>query len=473
MVSNVSSLVLFPLSYGNPPVDGINMEKNCCGLKIDKVDHFVFGPTHEEVITDLVSSFVSSYKQLPVLIYQIQTKFRDEIRPRFGLMRGREFLMKDAYSFHDTTDSLDSMYHRARDAYKQIFQRCGLTFIEAAADSGAIGGDESAEFLVVAQSGEDEILVNNELGFAANIEACECLDVDFQHDSAIDEIESVKTPNIKTIADVSTFLKLESNACIKSILIIASDKPYLFCLPGNRELNEAKVMKVLNASFRFASSEEVVKYMGCSAGFIGPVNSKDIPLYFDYSLKELLYYCCGANRDDVHFRNVNLNRDVTHIHWVDIKNAAAGDPCVIDSSKSLSLTRGIEVGHVFKLNDKYSTAMSAKFNDSNGHSLPFQMGCYGIGIGRTIAATIEQSHDDNGIIWPEALSPFHVVIVHLCPDDDPMTAIVTNLVSEIESLGKDVIVDNRNESPGVKFKDADLIGFPYQIVIGRKVISNK
>ena len=189
---------------------------------------FCFGPTHEEVITDLVSSFVSSYKQLPVLIYQIQTKFRDEIRPRFGLMRGREFLMKDAYSFHDTTDSLDSMYHRARDAYKQIFQRCGLTFIEAAADSGAIGGDESAEFLVVAQSGEDEILVNNELGFAANIEACECLDVDFQHDSAIDEIESVKTPNIKTIADVSTFLKLESNACIKSILIIASDKLLIF-----------------------------------------------------------------------------------------------------------------------------------------------------------------------------------------------------------------------------------------------------
>ena len=434
---------------------------------------FCFGPTHEEVITDIVSTYVSSYKQLPVMLYQIQTKFRDEIRPRFGLMRGREFFMKDAYSFHDTQESLQETYEAARGAYAQIFNRCGLTFIEAKADSGSIGGDVSAEFLVVAESGEDEVLVNRAVNFAANVEACDSVNIDYESTTNLAALESVLTPGQKTIKAVATFLNVSEDATIKSLLVQADDRFILVCLPGDRELNESK-LKSLIGDFRFASDNDVMSVMASPAGYIGPVNhNSNISIYLDYSLKKPLNYCCGANKTDEHFINVNIARDIKQFEWADLKNAKAGDACPTDPTKQLDSMRGIEVGHVFKLGKKYSDAMNAHYNDSNGKRQSFEMGCYGIGVGRTIAAAIEQSHDEKGIVWPDALAPFHVVIVHLCPKDDEMNQLVKQLVDVIESSGRDVIVDDRNDSPGVKFNDADLIGYPYQIVIGRKVMQSK
>ncbi len=433
---------------------------------------FCFGPTHEEVITDMVSSYVTSYKQLPLLIYQIQTKFRDEIRPRFGLMRGREFLMKDAYSFHDNAASLDEMYHQARSAYQAIFDRCGLIFVEAVADSGSIGGDVSSEFLVTAPSGEDEVLVNHETGFAANIEACESLDIDFDHKDDLLELEMVSTPGHKTMTAVSEFLNVDLKKCMKSILVMLEEAPFLLCLPGDRDLNDSKVSKLLGGPVRFANDVEIQQLMGCEPGYIGPLNIKNIEVILDYSLKEFSLYCCGANKKDTHYKNLSVLRDLSSFKWADIKNAMVGDPCPTNPNKVLESTRGIEVGHVFKLGKKYSDAMGAEFNDSNGKRVSFEMGCYGIGVGRTIAAAIEQSHDEKGIIWPKALAPFHVVIIHLCPKEVEMNALVNELVDCIELTGNDVIVDDRNESPGVKFNDADLIGCPFQIVIGRKVMSS-
>ena len=429
---------------------------------------FCFGPTHEEVITDLVASYVTSYKQLPVMLYQIQSKFRDEIRPRFGLMRGREFLMNDAYSFHDTPLSLDDTYQASRRAYSAIFKRCGLDFIEAAADSGSIGGDVSAVFLVVADSGEDEVLVSGDSGFAANVEACDCID-EFEPPVPTNEIETVHTPSKKSIEEVAQFLSLPSSQCIKSLLVMVDGEPVMLCVSGDRTLNEAKVSRLIG-SFSYATNEEIVQYLKCEPGFIGPVGVSTIRIVLDFSLKQHSDYCCGANNIDEHLLHVAPERDIQSFEWADIKNAMAGDPCPNDPAQPLISKRGIEVGHVFKLGQKYSVAMSAEFNDSNGKRQPFEMGCYGIGVGRTIAAAIEQSHDENGIIWPAALAPFHVVIVHLCPQDDEMNSLVDKLVSLIEGFGNDVIVDDRKESPGKKFKDADLIGFPYQIVIGRKVM---
>ncbi|MGA0241574.1 MAG: proline--tRNA ligase [Candidatus Marinamargulisbacteria bacterium] len=435
---------------------------------------FCFGPTHEEVVTDLVSAYITSYKQLPVTLYQIQTKFRDEIRPRFGLMRGREFVMKDAYSFHDSMDSLDDMYQAMRRAYGFIFKRCGLKFIEAVADSGSIGGDVSMEFLVVAPSGEDEVLTNHEAGFAANTEACACGDSRTVHSGIVSPIETVDTPNKKTIQSVASFLKISADQCIKSLLIMVNDAPVLLCLPGDRDVNPAKVRGVLKGDYVLASDAEIIHHLGKDvAGYIGPIDTGDIPLILDYGLRQHPAYCCGANNEGQHLINVSPARDLAHGQWADIKQAIAGDPCPTDMSKLLTSTRGIEVGHIFKLGDTYSSAMGAVFNDNQGKRQPFNMGCYGIGIGRTIAAAIEQSHDDKGIIWPHALAPFHVVIIHLCPKDDAMTALVLELVQAIEATGNDVIVDDRNESPGVKFNDADLIGFPYQIVMGRKVVSSQ
>lgn len=429
---------------------------------------FCFGPTHEEVITDLVSSYVTSYKQLPVMLYQIQSKFRDEIRPRFGLMRGREFLMKDAYSFHDTEASLDDTYQASRRAYAAIFKRCGLDFVEAAADSGSIGGDVSAEFLVVADSGEDEVLVSDAVGFAANVEACDCVD-QFKSPSSTAAIETVATPTQKTIEAISEFLSISPNQSIKSLLVMVDGAPVLLCVPGDRTLNEAKVSRLVG-QFSYATNDEVTQFTSCEPGFIGPVGLSNARVILDYGLKQFSSYCCGANKSGEHLLNVAPERDIQSFEWADIKNAMAGDPCPNDPAQPLVSKRGIEVGHVFKLGQKYSAAMAAEFNDANGKRQPFEMGCYGIGVGRTIAAAIEQSHDENGIIWPAALAPFHVVIVHLCPQDDEMNALVKQMVDVIEGAGKDVILDDRKESPGKKFKDADLIGFPFQIVIGRKVM---
>ena len=435
---------------------------------------FCFGPTHEEVITDLVNAYINSYKQLPVLLYQIQTKFRDEIRPRFGLMRGREFLMKDAYSFHESQSSLNEYYDRSRTAYANIFSRCGLSFIEAAADSGAIGGDESAEFLVVADSGEDEVLVCEPAGFAANVEAARCLDLDVAHDiSQISSYSMVETPNVRTIEDVASFFSMDVSHALKSILVMVNDQPVLLCLRGDHALNETKVSTLLQGEFRLATQDELKEICGCLPGFVGPIELKTtLPMYFDYSLKQYPEYVCGANQNDAHFSSVVLDRDVPMVSWADLRNAQAGDPCPTDPAHALKSQRGIEVGHVFKLGTKYSAQMGAKFTGKDGQLIPFEMGCYGIGVGRTIAAAIEQSHDENGIVWPAALAPYDVVILNLAPKEDALTEIVTQLHQQFESKGLDVILDDRVESPGVKFKDADLIGIPLQVIVGKKTLES-
>ena len=445
---------------------------------------FCFGPTHEEVITDLVSFYTKSYKQLPVFLYQIQTKFRDEIRPRFGLMRGREFLMKDAYSFHDSKSSLNDCYQQSKGAYRAIFSRCGLKFIEANADSGSIGGDESVEFLVVAESGEDEILVCESAGYAANVEAAPCVQAPFNVETPEHEwplCEAVDTPNVRTIDDVVQFFNspdVTKPNVLKSLLVIANDAPVLCCLAGDKTLNDTKLAKVLDAPFRLATEDEVLTHCGANPGFIGPVNlPTNMPIYLDYSLNQSLTYVCGANENDRHLRSVCIMRDIkrkTELSVsVDIRNAEAGD--VYDSPKDdqtgvYTSQRGIEVGHVFKLGTKYSDAMTAVFMNQDGSSNPFQMGCYGIGVGRTIAAAIEQSHDDQGIIWPEALAPYDVVVLNLAPKEPEICECVVKVVTELEANGKAVIVDDRVESPGVKFKDADLIGIPLQVIIGKKFL---
>ena len=436
---------------------------------------FCFGPTHEEVITDLVGAMVNSYKQLPVLLYQIQTKFRDEIRPRFGLMRGREFLMKDAYSFHDSMDSLNKCYNDCRQAYSNIFNRCGLSFIEAHADSGAIGGDESVEFLVIADSGEDEVLVSPEAQYAANVEATPCFPMDVSHDiSRLCPLTLVETPNVRRIEDVASFFSVSDTQVLKSLLVVSNNEPTLLCLRGDHSLNETKVAALMGGAFRFATDEDVQIHCGCPLGYVGPVNLlSSIPVYFDYSLKEYSNYICGANKNEAHFKSFVPERDMPSCVWKDLRNARAGDICPTDSTKTLLSQRGIEVGHVFKLGNKYSNAMGACFTQDTGQVMSFEMGCYGIGVGRTIAAAIEQSHDENGIIWPDALAPFDVVILNLLPKDSNLDAMVQQLVTFFEARGKDVIVDDRVESPGVKFKDADLIGIPIQVILGKKTLEQQ
>ncbi len=435
---------------------------------------FCFGPTHEEVVTDLVSAYTNSYKQLPVLIYQIQTKFRDEIRPRFGMMRGREFLMKDAYSFHQDLDSLNDTYQDCRDAYRNIFQRCGLNFIEAAADSGSIGGDVSSEFLVIADTGEDEVLVAPSIGYAANVEAAKCIDVITNHAPYNEEIEIVETPNIKTISDIATFFNVKTSETLKSIFVVdSSGANILLCLRGDVELNEAKVKSMLGGSFKFASNQELQTVFGCLPGFIGPVSTKEsVTIYCDYSLRENSHYIAGANSNDQHIKNLVLDRDISAFTWCDIRNASAGDPCPNDTSISLESQRGIEVGHIFKLGKKYSESMDHKFTKSDGSLDNYEMGCYGIGVGRTIAATIEQSHDQNGIIWPLSLAPFQIVIINLVPKDERLGHIMSDIYENLSNHSIDVIVDDRDESPGIKFKDADLIGFPFQIILGKKSLES-
>ena len=436
---------------------------------------FCFGPTHEEVITDLVAAYTNSYKQLPIMIYQIQTKFRDEVRPRFGLMRGREFLMKDAYSFHDSEESLNDTYQNCREAYTKIFQRCGLTFIEAAADSGSIGGDVSAEFLVIADTGEDEVLVAPSVGYAANVEAAECIDVVNDFDVNIDtKFSVVETPDVRTIDHVASFFSVDPSQTLKSLFVFDGDaQPVLVCLSGDVELNEIKLNAKLNSGFTFANDAQINEYFGCKAGFIGPVNTKKpIRILIDFSLRNHPSYICGANSNDNHLKDVVIDRDITQFEWCDIRNAKAGDPCPKDPSVLLESQRGIEVGHIFKLGKKYSESMNRRFTKMDGSLDFFEMGCYGIGVGRTIAAAIEQSHDQNGIIWPLALAPFQIVIINLVPKDDALNKVMTDIYNSLDNHRIDVIVDDRNESPGIKFKDADLIGFPFQIIIGKRTLES-
>lgn len=434
---------------------------------------YCLGPTHEEVVTDLLRGEVRSYRQLPLNIYQIQTKFRDELRPRFGLMRGREFMMKDAYSFDADDAGADASYMAMRDAYHAIFSSMALDFRQVEADTGAIGGNFSHEFMVLADTGEDTIASCTgwpQCDWAANVERAPIVTPFAQDGTACPPIEIVSTPGKHSIEDVCDFLHEAPARLIKTLLLVADDKPVAVLLRGDRELNEIKLAKLIGADhLAFASPEQVEAWSGAPAGFAGPAGLKGMSrIYADNELLSANDWIAGANQADAHVRHLSLIRDVSlPIQWADLRNAVAGDPCP-RCGKPLELKRGIEVGHIFKLGTKYSESMRAVFLDINGQERPMIMGCYGIGVSRVIAACIEQNFDENGIMFPPPLAPFDVHLINLDPKNDEVNAKANAIDSFLVTQNLSVLYDDRDERPGVKFKDADLIGMPIQIVVGGK-----
>ena len=442
--------------------------KELLRFKDRKETDFCMGPTHEEVVTDIVRHTVKSYRQLPLNLYQIQTKFRDEIRPRFGLMRGREFLMKDAYSFDLDDAGADAAYQKMYQAYRRIFQRCGLKFRAVEADSGAIGGNFSHEFMVLAESGEDGIVSCNHCEYAANVEKAEIRYSDQSLPSGTKNLEKVATPGQKTIAEVAAFLNIAPNQLVKTLIVQTSnDELVAVLLRGDRELNQIKLLNLLGCDWVVMAEEaEVVKATGAPTGFAGPVG---LPLRIlaDNEVRQLRDFVVGANEKDQHYLGANLERDFKVDSFADLRQAVGGDPCPRCAGQ-LESWRGIEVGHVFKLGTKYSEAMNATVLDDQGQARTLIMGCYGIGIGRTVAASIEQNHDENGVIWPMPIAPFQVLVVILNPNDDALRLAAEKLYAELLELGVEVLLDDRDERPGAKFKDADLIGIPLRVTVGAR-----
>lgn len=426
---------------------------------------FCLGPTHEEVATSLVLNEVKSYKQLPLMIYQIQNKYRDERRPRFGLMRSREFVMKDCYSFDRDESGLDVSYRLMYDAYVKIFDRCGLDYRPVRADNGAIGGSSSHEFMVLAESGEAEILYCDSCDYAANIEIAESAKGEKAEAEDMKEMEKVLTPDCRTIDDVAAFLHLDTKKSMKALFFMADETPVLIFIRGDRRLNEVKVQNHLGAHLFYMGTDVDLRNAGLVQGFIGPCGQK-IKVLVDEEIAEGRNFCCGANEEGYHLLNVNYGRDfegeVGHFRMVE-----AGERCPVCGG-TLKSARGIEVGQVFKLGTKYSISMGAEYLDENGKANPFVMGCYGIGVGRTMAAAIEQNHDENGIVWPKAIAPFEVIIVPVSEKSERQMAAAEALYKDLQSRGIDVLLDDRAERAGVKFKDADLIGIPLRITVGDK-----
>ncbi len=431
---------------------------------------FCYGPTHEEVITDIARRELRSYRQLPVNYYQIQTKFRDEIRPRFGVMRAREFIMKDAYSFHIDEASLEETYARMADAYSRIFTRLGLHFRPVEADSGEIGGARSQEFHVLADSGEDAIAYCEADGFAANVELAPALEPAEPRPTATADLTTVQTPSMRTIDEIAGFLSIEPAQCLKTLIVEGNDGGLVaLVVRGDHELNAIKAEKLsgVAAPLQMATPERVEAAAGCPPGFVGPLGLT-IPVYADYSAAHAADFVCGANQVDEHLTGVNWGRDLPEPQRVDIRNVVADDPSP-DGGGLLSIVRGVEVGHIFQLGDKYSRSMNANVLDSNGREVNMLMGCYGIGVTRIVAAAIEQNYDENGIIWPEPMSPFDVTILILNPKKAPaVSAAAETLLTELEAANIEVLFDDRDARPGVKFADADLLGIPHRIVIGER-----
>ncbi len=431
---------------------------------------FCFGPTHEEVITDLIRHEVRSYRQLPLNLYQIQTKFRDEIRPRFGLMRGREFIMKDAYSFDVDDAAAGLSYQVMRDAYTRIFSRCGLNFRDVEADSGAIGGSFSHEFVVLADSGEDAVASCQSCDYAANVEKAESQFIAVKaasSDLAASLPLEVATPDCESIEAVAAFFGVTPDAIVKS-MIFESDLGFcMVVVPGDREVNELKVKTALGAEWlEIPAATRVTDELGLPVGYLGPLNVS-IPLLVDRQVPQLDEVICGANRAGFHLKGVCWGRDFSSRQIADLVQVRAGDCCPLCGS-SLQIDRGIEVGHIFKLGTKYSEKLKATFLDQEGQEKFLVMGCYGIGVGRTVAAAIEQNYDENGICFPYAIAPFKVALLNLDLKSEEVTAYCESLYRELQSRGISVIYDDRNERPGVKFKDADLIGVPLRLTLGRK-----
>lgn len=443
-------------------------------LKDRGTHDYALSPTAEEMVTDIVNGIVSSYRQLPLTVYQMQWKFRDEIRPRFGLMRSKEFLMKDAYSFDTSFEAADASYKAMYDAYKRIFDRCGLKAYPVEADTGDIGGKFSHEFHVLADAGEDGIAFCDGCGYAANLEKAERRVQEAGKSEASAAMEIVPTPGAKTIDEVSKFMGVPGSAFVKSLIYSADGKPVMVCVPGDRDVNEVKLRHVLGAKkVELADFETVLKASGANAGSVGPVNPADASLRIvaDQELRGAKGCIVGANKDDHHIKNVDLDRDARISEYADLVIVRDGDICA-KCGKPMVIKRGIEVGHVFKLGTKYTDAFKAVFKTDKLEEQVMVMGCYGIGISRTLQAVIEQSHDKDGIIWPASVAPYQVVVENLDPDNAEVTKVADELEAALEALGVDVIVDDRVERPGVKFKDADLIGFPVRVVVGAKGLAN-
>jgi prolyl-tRNA synthetase len=433
---------------------------------------YCYGPTHEEVITDIARRELKSYRQLPVNFYQIQTKFRDEIRPRFGVMRAREFTMKDAYSFHLDDASLEQGYQAMYQAYTRIFERMQLTFRAVRADTGSIGGSASQEFHVLADSGEDAIAFSDADDYAANVEMAEALAPAGPRPVAGAALQKIATPGVHTIADLAAFLKVSATQCLKTLIVESSDGGVAaLVVRGDHELNAIKAQKLpgVLAPLKMATAEQVRAATGCEPGSLGPVGlAAGMRLYVDRAAAHATDFVCGANEHDMHLAGVNWGRDLPEPETVDIRNVVAGDPSPTGRG-TLGIARGIEVGHIFQLGRKYSQAMNATVLDEQGKSVVMAMGCYGIGVTRVVAAAIEQNHDDRGIIWPEPIAPFHVSLIPINLQKSARVREVTErLYAELTAAGFDVLLDDRDARPGVKFADDELLGTPHRIVIGDK-----
>ncbi|MFT2111373.1 proline--tRNA ligase [Marinomonas sp. 2405UD68-3] len=442
---------------------------------------YCLGPTHEEVVTELARNELTSYKQLPLNLFQIQTKFRDEVRPRFGVMRSREFLMKDAYSFHVDPASLQKTYDIMHKAYCNVFDRIGLNYRPVRADSGSIGGAYSHEFHVLADSGEDDIAFSDSSDYAANIELAEAVETKQSADAATQDMEEIFTPDCKTIQKVAEFLKLPVEKTVKTMLIKGLDEeqsPTIIALVlrGDHTINEVKAEKLSGAlvPFEFANEDDIVKVLGCGLGSIGPVGLKEkgIQVVVDRSASVLSDFCAGANKDDYHYTGINWSRDCSGFDVADVRNVVEGDPSP-DGEGKIVIKRGIEVGHIFQLGQQYADAMKATVLDENGKSKTMWMGCYGIGVSRVVAASIEQNHDDKGIIWPDSIAPYNLAIVAMNYDKSENVRTVCNeLYNAFTDAGIDVLLDDRKERPGVKFADCELLGIPHRLVVGDKGLAN-
>lgn len=429
---------------------------------------FCLGPTHEEVFTDIARNEIKSYRQLPLNLYQIQTKYRDERRPRFGVMRSREFIMKDAYSFDKDKEGLDISYNKMYEAYKNIFVRCGLDTKCVEADSGAMGGSGSAEFMVQSEVGEDDVVFCTSCDYAANMEKAPSTP-EFSSKEELKKLEKIETPNVRTIGELVAFFNTDVKKFAKTLIYRADHRIVAVMVRGDREVNETKVVNAVGGAveFEMADAEIVFKATNAQIGFAGPIDLKADILLVDDEVANMFNIIVGANDTGYHLNNVNHGRDFQGSVG-DFRNVVKGDKCP-RCGETLTIARGIEVGHIFKLGAKYSISMGANFIDENGESKPLEMGCYGIGVNRTMAAVIEQHHDDNGIIWPLSVAPYHVTIVPVMIKNQEQMKVAEDLYNKLTSLGIEAIMDDRDERAGVKFKDADLMGIPMRITVGKKV----
>lgn len=434
---------------------------------------FTLGFTHEEVITDIIRHAVSSYRQMPLLLYQIQTKFRDEPRPRGGVIRAREFIMYDGYSFDADADALETMYQKLREAYIRMFQRMGLPTLIVDAEAGAIGGGSNEEFMIIAPGGEDRVLQCDKSGYAANAERCELPDPKLTPPpiEGVPPAEKVATPNARTVEEVCAFLHTTPDRLVKTLLMRVDGKPVAALVRGDRELNPYKLMHALHGeSVEMLDAETIQQLTGAPVGFAGPVGlPADLPLYADYELRGLQDFITGANEADAHLIHVCWGRDFPEPIWADLRVAQAGDPSPRHPEGILQEVRGIEVGHIFQLGTKYSQAMGALYTDAEGNQHPIIMGCYGLGVSRCLAAVVEAHHDEDGIRFPITVAPFEAILILVNPEDATQRAAAEQLYESLQAHGVEVLYDDRDERSGVKFKDADLIGIPIQVVVGRAV----